>query len=121
MIVFFVIVAIISLLGIKRRNEDSISVNQGYLSKDSTNAIKGIFILLVFIRHANQYVRQAGYEYSSICDRLFLLTDGLLGQLIVVMFLFFSGYGIMCSINRGGQNYIRTILRKRLLNNADKL
>lgn len=116
MIVFFLIVAIVSLFGIKRRNEVLESSNQGYLSKDSTNAIKGIFILLVFIRHANQYVRQSGYDYSSILDRLFILTDGLLAQLIVVMFLFFSGYGIMCSINRGGQKYIRTIPKKRLLN-----
>ena len=87
-----------------------------YLSKDSTNAIKGIFILLVFIRHANQYVSQAGYEYASIGDRMFLMVDGLLAQLIVVMFLFFSGYGIMCSINHGGQNYIRSIPKRRLLN-----
>ncbi|MBQ2884111.1 MAG: acyltransferase family protein [Alphaproteobacteria bacterium] len=116
MIVLFFFVAIISLLGIKRRNEVLESSNQGYLSKDSTNAIKGIFILLVFIRHANQYVKQVDYDFSRILDRLFILTDGLLAQLIVVMFLFFSGYGIMCSINRGGQKYIRTIPKKRLLN-----
>ncbi len=116
MIIFFILVAVVSLCGIKQREMDLASWNQTYLSKDSTNAIKGIFILLVFIRHANQYVSQAGYEYASIGDRMFLMVDGLLAQLIVVMFLFFSGYGIMCSINHGGQNYIRSIPKRRLLN-----
>lgn len=116
MIVFFILVALFSLFGIKRSKEELVISNWGYMSKSATNAIKGIFILFVFIRHANQYVREAGYQYSSIGDRLFLLTDGLLAQLIVVMFLFFSGYGIMCSINRGGGDYIRTIPKKRLFN-----
>lgn len=116
MIIFFFLVAIFSLFGVKRRKGEFGFPNKDYLSKDSTNAIKGIFILLVFIRHANQYVSRAGYDYSSIGDRLFLLTDGLLAQTIVVMFLFFSGYGVMCSINREGQKYIGTIPKRRLLN-----
>ena len=89
---------------------------ENYLSKESTNAIKGIWILFVFIRHAKQYVSEAGYNYTSIGDKMFYITDGLLAQLIVVMFLFFSGYGILCSVQRGGDNYIHSIPKKRCLN-----
>ena len=111
MIIFFVLIFIAALWGIKYRRVDSFGVN--YLSKDATNAIKGIWILFVFLRHANQYVHNSGYVYSSLGDRLFLIMDGLLLQLIVVMFLFFSGYGVYCSILRGeyyeNRNYKKII------------
>ena len=113
MIIFFVLISIAALWGIRYRRLDSLGIN--YLSKDATNAIKGIWILFVFLRHANQYVHNSGYVYSNFGDRLFLITDGLLQQLIVVMFLFFSGYGVYCSILRGGVKYINSIPKKRIL------
>lgn len=113
MIIFFVLISIAALWGIRYRRLDSFGIN--YLSKDATNAIKGIWILFVFLRHANQYVHNSGYVYSNFGDRLFLITDGLLQQLIVVMFLFFSGYGVFCSILRGGVKYINSIPKKRIL------
>lgn len=113
MIIFFVLISIAALWGIRYRRVDSLGIN--YLSKDATNAIKGIWILFVFLRHANQYVHNSGYVYSNFGDRLFLITDGLLQQLIVVMFLFFSGYGVYCSILRGGVKYINSIPKKRIL------
>lgn len=113
MIIFFVLIYIAALWGIRYRRLDSLGIN--YLSKDATNAIKGIWILFVFLRHANQYVYNSGYVYSNFGDRLFLITDGLLQQLIVVMFLFFSGYGVYCSILRGGVKYINSIPKKRIL------
>lgn len=113
MIFFFVLISIAALWGIRYRRLDSFGIN--YLSKDATNAIKGIWILFVFLRHANQYVHNSGYVYSNFGDRLFLITDGLLQQLIVVMFLFFSGYGVFCSILRGGVKYINSIPKKRIL------
>ncbi len=114
MITLYIIVFIIALWRIKtRRNEQE---RLQYMSKDSTDAIKGIFILLVFFRHANEYVKQSGFEYSSIANNLFSMTDSFLSQLIVVMFLFFSGYGIVYSIINKGDKYIRNIPRHRILN-----
>ena len=114
MITLYIIVFIIALWGITpRRNEQE---RLQYMSKDSTDAIKGIFILLVFFRHANEYVKNSGFDYSSLADSLFSMTDSFLNQLIVVMFLFFSGYGIIYSISNKGDSYISNIPKHRVLN-----
>lgn len=39
----------------------------------------------------------------------------LLGQLVVTTFLFYSGYGIICSINKTGMEYIDNMPKKRIL------
>lgn len=113
MIVFYVFILILALWGVSYRNNEH--GRSQYLSKNSTNAIKGICILLVFLRHGNQYIYESGYDYSTIGDKLFALTDGLLGQLIVVMFLFFSGYGVICSIHKKGIDYVKRIPKHRAL------
>ena len=47
--------------------------------------------------------------YSIICK-----VDSMLGQLIVVSFLFYSGYGIMIPIIKEGSEYYLSIHTKRL-------
>lgn len=84
--------------------------NQEYLSKEQTNAIKGIFILFVIFRHFKQYV-----EGFSDLDKRALFTDDYLDQLIVVMFLFYSGYGVFFSIKNKGKEYVKNIPEKRIL------
>lgn len=87
-----------------------------YLSFDTTNAIKGIFIALVFIKHVTPYILNSGYVFDdSFFSRAFLFIDAQVGQWIVAMFLFYSGYGIMESIRKKGIAYIRSIPRKRIL------
>lgn len=114
MVIFYVIIIVVSLVGIKiRRSEEELAL---YLSKDATNAIKGIFIMIVFLRHISMYVTNSGYDYSHFGDGLFTTIDWLLGQLIVVMFLFFSGYGVMISIQKKGNSYIEVIPKHRFLN-----
>ena len=87
-----------------------------YLSFDTTNSIKGIFIALVFINHAIPYIYNSGYIFDdSIASKLFLFTNSFVGQWIVAMFLFYSGYGIMESIQKKGHDYISSLPRKRIL------
>ncbi len=81
-----------------------------YCALMPANAVKGCFVMLVFFRHFKQYV-----ELGSAFDRLFLLIDGQMGQMIVVPFLFFSGYGLMYGIRHKGTAYVREIPRKRAL------
>lgn len=86
------------------------------LSFDTTNAIKGIFIALVFVKHATPYILNSGYVFdNSLWSRAFLFIDAQVGQWIVAMFLFYSGYGIMESIRKRGMDYVRSIPRKRVL------
>ena len=117
MVVTYAIILVLSIWGIGLRKQDSNSlIDYSYLSKDATNSIKGLFILTVFVRHANQYVRDSGYTYTCFGDQIFLEIDSWLGQLIVVAFLLFSGYGVMRSINSRGIYYVNSIPVHRFLN-----
>ena len=87
-----------------------------FLDKEQTNSIKGLFILFVFIRHALGYVNNSGYSFNLLGDKIVSHINSGWGQLIVVMFLFYSGYGVMESIKKKGKAYISSMPRKRFLN-----
>ena len=87
-----------------------------HLSIDKTTNIKGIFVILIFIRHYLQYVDlQSSYDNFAKC------LNSALGQLIVTMFLFYSGYGVMKKIQKKGLEYIHSLPKKafRLLLHFD--
>lgn len=84
--------------------------NTHYAEKDNANIIKGFFVLLVFLSHGRQYI-----SLSSTYDIPYLKFSLFLGQMIVAMFLFYSGYGIMESIQKKGFHYIKGIPMKRFL------
>ena len=88
---------------------------KGYLSKERTNSIKGFFIVLVFLTHIKNYILNSGYVNSGLWDNIFWNFFYNAGQLIVVMFLFYSGYGVMESINKGGDAYVKSMPRHRIL------
>ena len=93
-----------------------VGFHEDFLSVEKTNAIKGIFIVTVFIRHIEGYYINAGADLSHWYDSAFFRPFVPLGQLIVVMFLFYSGYGVYESIKKYGQRYVLGIPRKRVLN-----
>lgn len=84
------------------------SFNRNYLSKENTQSIKGIFMLLIFSSHYAQYVR-----FDGIYDSAFRSFQSFLGQAIVTMFLFYSGYGVFESI-KSKPGYVKTIPFKRI-------
>lgn len=98
-------IGLISIIGIRFTDK----FWDDYISKKSTSAINGVFVLFVFLRHFNQYFDITEY------DKVYTWIDGYVGQLIVVTFLFFSGYGIMSSITESGDSYVRTLVQKRIL------
>ena len=110
MIALYIAIVLLSVIGIGRRRElgQSLSIQQ-------CNAIKGISILLVFVSHANQYVYSNGNGYSMLGDQLFLAINESIGQLCVVMFLFYSGFGTEFSILNKGENYAKRIPKRRCL------
>lgn len=87
--------------------------NDNYVGREQTQTINGIFILLVFLRHFNQYVK-----LERPLDELFVQINTALGQLIVTMFLFYSGYGVMSSILQKGKSYVNEMPKKRILKTA---
>lgn len=112
MVILYILIVVLCLWGLGIRKESK----GDYLSREQGNAIKGIFILMVFVSHANGYIRDAGYSYPYLSDTLFTAIKDYFGQLIVVMFLFFSGYGVMHSIRDKGKVYVTSMPRHRILN-----
>jgi len=87
-----------------------------YLSFDTSNSVKGGCIALVFIKHVTPYILNSGFVFDdSIWSQMFLWVDAEVGQWIVAMFLFYSGYGLMESIQRKGMDYVDSIPRNRVL------
>ncbi len=55
------------------------------------------------------------YEMSTVFDSPYKIVRVFLGQLVVVMFLFYSGYGILESVKRRGTDYIKAFPVNRFL------
>ena len=106
--IYLLFIVIISLFGIKIYFKD---YNKDYIDKNNSSYIKGIFILVVFASHIIQYAK-----YNKPLDKVglnFLLE---FGQLMVTMFLFYSGYGVYESIKNKGKQYVNSMPKKRILN-----
>lgn len=113
MTIFLLLIIIISLWQIKFPKPVLSGINNNYLEISRTNSIKGIFILLVFLSHARNYI-SAYAEYSqNPLNGIYDIFQNHLGQGVVIMFLFYSGYGVMESIKKKGTNYINAIPKKR--------
>ena len=109
MLIFYIFLILLVILSLRYRQE----YNNGYLSFDTTNAVKGIFILLVFIAHIVPYILNSG---ADVMGGGFGFIHNRIGQWIVAMFLFYSGYGIMQSIMKKRNSYIADIPVKRIFN-----
>lgn len=108
MLVLYFLILLIALVGVKRQ-----AAAEDALSRAQTTAIKGIFVMLVFASHISAYL-----DLSADSSRLtasYVWLRAYLGQMIVVGFLLYSGYGIRCSIDRKGLDYVRSIPLKRML------
>lgn len=109
MFILFMVYAAICLYGIKICLKDKEYFND-YISYDKSTSIKGIFILLVFFSHFNKYA-----SYSRFLDIAYFKIVGVVGQIMVVSFLFYSGYGVMESIKKKGADYVSSIPKNRVL------
>lgn len=101
----------VSLVGVKV----STSGTADYLSIPHTQAIKGFFILVVFFSHFNSYM-----TLETAWDERYIRIFWFIGQAMVTMFMFYSGYGVMESIKRKGAAYVRCIPQKRVLSTLFK-
>ena len=106
--IYIIFICIISLWGIRFSTEGD------YLSKERCNSVKGIFILMIFLSHSLQYIKASGYVFSGI-DNITQFILRFTGQLVVVMFLFYSGYGVALQVNRKGKQYIQQMPQHRIL------
>jgi len=110
MIFFLLILIVLVCVGLRKAD-----ANDACLQKEHTDAVKGIFIIIVFYSHILPYLIDSGVSFSPILDAPANRIIKRMGQLMVVMFLFYSGYGVMESIQVKGNGYIRSIPSKRVL------
>lgn len=103
---FFILAAILLLLIPSR----PVEFNPEYISMKQTNIIRGFFLLLVFMIHFCQYIQMNGPT-----DRIFQFWRTHSGQLVVTLFLLYSGYGVFVSIMKKGTPYVRRIPVHRVL------
>lgn len=108
LILYLVFICLLFFWGIRFSTEGD------YLSKERCNSIKGIFILLIFLSHSLYYIKASGYVFSGI-DNTTQTILKFIGQLVVVMFLFYSGYGVALQINKKGKQYVQQMPQHRIL------
>lgn len=107
--VFFLLILLL-LMFVEAKVAPEGAFETDYMSKDKTSAIKGIFVILIVFSHFSQYVTLGG-SY----DAPYLSLKAHLNQMVVAMFWFYSGYGIMESVTKKGFAYVKTIPTRRFL------
>lgn len=112
MVIYFIALFLLSFVGISKAQKGEWF---DPLDKRQTSAINGISVLLVFICHILHALQYHSYAWTGFGDRSFLLLRGYVQQLLVVSFLFYSGYGVMTQMLRKGDGYIRSFPMRRVL------
>ena len=108
MLIFIIILLLIIFNGISAKGKNEFF--DDYCARRQTSAINGIFAIIIFLSHSSEYIHfSSALDYSYNTMRIYM------GQLVVVTFLFFSGFGMMESINKKGMDYIKSIPKNRLI------
>lgn len=106
MITVLVLLAVLILSSVRVSKDNSTLA----LSKEQTQTIKGIFVITIFLSHFCSYVffdKWFDIPMREYCSWL--------GQLMVVPFFFYSGYGIFESVKKRGRFYVNSFPKKRIM------
>lgn len=79
-----------------------------YLHPSNTYSVLGLFTILIFFSHYVTYIP------TGELDTTYLALKKHLGQMVVVPFFFFSGYGMTVSVIKKGSGYLRSVISKRI-------
>lgn len=103
-VIFYFLLAILFLASLRIKKHDV------FFDKDSSDTIKGFFILLIVFSHILNDFPYAGVGAIPL-ERFRII----LGQLCVSMFFFISGYGIIYSIETKKDEYSKSVFTNRFL------
>jgi len=104
MIALPIILAVISVIGIKFSR-----FHNDYMGLSQTTAIKGVFAAIIVMSHLLGYV-----TVSHPTEVLYKSILGYIGQLMVALFFFYSGYGVVVSYAKKS-DYLKTFIKNRFL------
>ena len=85
-ILFYVFFFVLFFYGIKKKNNTESKAQ--IISIDESNAVKGLAAVMIFLAHSQNFFAENSYNTP------FLKPFSLLGGMGVLLFFFFSGYGI---------------------------
>ncbi len=105
MSIYILALVLLCLWGISFKGKNGFD---DYMSPQKTGSIKGVFVIIVLLSHIRQYVTLDNAPLHGP----FKDVMGFLGQLMVVMFLFYSGYGVFLSLQKK-PGYVKSILTQR--------
>ena len=109
MIFFVLVLLLICFSGVQMAKPNEFQ--KDYISRDNTAWVKGIFVILILFSHGKSYI-----ELGGVYDDPYTMMQNHLNQMVVAMFLFYSGYGIMEQIKKREFAYIKSIPMKRFPN-----
>lgn len=108
MIVFLLLLILLCAFGFKYKKDQK---ENNYLDKRTTSCVLGLFAIIIFFGHFCRH-----FDYSPWYDKIAVtFVDTFLSQLIVVPFLFYSGYGIMTQYKQKGDIYLKNFPLQRIL------
>lgn len=107
MFILYLILFLLVIVSVRRRDTTAV-----WVSKNDAAVVKGVAILLVFLAHSRCYFE---YDPTNLMHAYAWKVAGYIGQLMVVPFLFFSGYGVAVAFSEKGEEYRRQFWRRRIL------
>lgn len=112
MAIWFLVILAMMLFGVCGRRRGFYG---DFLSIEQCQAINGVAIMVVLARHIGHMgLMPCGYAMDGWGDSLYFSISNPIQQLLVVTFLFFSGYGVMEQFARKGAAYVDGFAKKRL-------
>ena len=90
--------------------EDTESIKSDYLSKRNVQPIKGMFVMFVFMRHFLSYI-PLNQKYIPV----YLMFHRYTRQLVVVPFIFLSGYGVRTNYLAKKERYLDSYVWNRVV------
>ncbi len=108
--IFFVLILLLLIFN-KMEISKPGEFNKDYISPDGTLAIKGIFVALILLSHGKSYL-----ELGGAYDEPYIAMQNHLNQMVVAMFLFYSGFGMMESLKKKQFAYVQSVATKRFPN-----
>lgn len=112
MIVWYLAIAVLACWGMRFQAN---GFREDFLAPESAAMINGISILVVFVQHLGHVLlAPMGYAMDGCGDAAYKAVTGWIQQLLVVSFLFFSGFGVMEQIKRKGSEYVANFPRRRI-------
>ena len=107
LLIYMLILAVITVIGMRTAPKGQFLSDS--MSRENTTCVKGFFAVIIVFSHMTQYLDTSGF-FDSVFARILWL----IGQFMVTMFFFYSGYGILESVKKRS-DYFKGFFTNRII------